>query len=695
MLKTLKSLILTLTLLLFPLFFLPFTQEFFTTNKLYLLLLADALLILISSFEMIFSKKLSFKLTKLDLLKIFFLAAVLLSTLIISPNKVQALLNPNFGFIMLLSIIIFISYLEKSQLNILKILSFSTVILSIITIAFYFQPFRNTPLPFELQFLKNRFYTPIGTQTDLAIFLGFMLLTQSIQVILLFKKFKKFSLTTNYYLLTTLLSLTPLVLTFSSLYSGGSETQMPFRYSWQSFAETLKNPFNAIFGIGIDNLPAAFTRVKDIGYNYSPLWQVRSFEVSRSAVLHIATESGLLGLSAIILILYRVILASRRRVQNLEMFQILPIIFIILMLIFSPPSLVVFFIFFLGLTTIMDNLSGGAILRDPASAQNFSGFFWFEHLWEKKSRQNLTNYSIAFLLIILTAALLFLLSHSYLAEFYFKQSVDALAKKNGKDLYENQRKSILANPFIERFHVNFSQTNLLLANALSADTLRVGQSTNALPEGGLMVTDIKIAQQIALIEANNAVNLNPQKASNWENLAVIARNLTSVFEDAQKKSIGAYEKAILLDPQNPQYRFSLGTLYYTAGDFTEAIRSFEHAVVLKTDWANAHYNLAWALYQNKDSEKAIKELEASISLLDKKKDKSDLAKAQKDLEMMKNKNIPVDSENGTTEDRSQITDYNSLSLPQPKPATPEPLLDIFEETSSGEILNIASPESEL
>ena len=210
-----------------------------------------------------------------------------------------------------------------------------------------------------------------------------------------------------------------------------------------------------------------------------------------------------------------------------------------------------------------------------------------------------------------------------------------------------------------------------------------------------MVTDIKIAQQIALIEANNAVNLNPQKASNWENLAVIARNLTSVFEDAQKKSIGAYEKAILLDPQNPQYRFSLGTLYYTAGDFTEAIRSFEHAVVLKTDWANAHYNLAWALYQNKDSEKAIKELEASISLLDKKKDKSDLAKAQKDLEMMKNKNIPVDSENGTTEDRSQITDYNSLSLPQPKPATPEPLLDIFEETSSGEILNIASPESEL
>src|SRR3989338_6438522 len=108
MLKTLKSLILTLTLLLFPLFFLPFTQEFFTTNKLYLLLLADALLILISSFEIIFSKKLSFKLTKLDLLKIFFLAAVLLSTLIISPNKVQALLNPNFGFIMLLSIIIFI-----------------------------------------------------------------------------------------------------------------------------------------------------------------------------------------------------------------------------------------------------------------------------------------------------------------------------------------------------------------------------------------------------------------------------------------------------------------------------------------------------------------------------------------------------------------------------------------------------------
>ena len=670
MFKTLKSIILGFTLFLFPLFFLPLTQEFFTTNKLYRLLLADVLLILLSAFESIFhppsSKPASFPNIQYPISNIFFLFAVLLSTLIISPNKIQALLNPNFGFVMLLSLAIYIYYLSKSSLNILKILSLSTLILAATTVVYYVNPFQNYPLPLELQFLKNRFFTPIGTQMDLAIFLGFMFLAQSIQITLYFSSKLLFNPLKSFkflYLPLTLLTLAALILCLSYLYTGAAEPMMPFKYSWTSFAETLKNPFNAIFGIGIDNLPAAFTRSKDIGYNHSSLWQVRSFDVSRSTILHIATESGLLGLSTIILILvwaFKKISYYKYPITNI--YYLFPLFYITVIIVFFPPSLIVFFIFFLGLVTVTSSSS-----KFHYAPLNSSKFLY---------------YPLTFFLILLTSASIFLLSQSFLAEYYFKLSVDALAQKNGKTLYDNQRKAILTNPFIERFHINFSQTNLLLFNSL---TLKNTQPSNQFN----LASD---SARIALLEAEIATRLNPQKATNWENMAVIARNLTDVFGDARKKSISAYEKAILLDPQNPQYRFSLGTLHYASADFSEAIRSFEHAVVLKSDWANAHYNLAWANYQKKDFEKAIKELQASISLLDKKKDQLDLEKAQKDLEMMKSSDkLPSNPLNSFNSDAQ-----SQLNLPTDKPATPEPRLDIFKNaTLEGQILNSASPESEI
>lgn len=637
--KKLQSIILTLTLFLFPLFFLPFTQEFFITAKLYLLGFSVLILLFLTGLEIAFSGKFAVKLTGFDLLKILLPATALLSIVIISPNKIQAILNPNYGFIALLSLIIFTFYLQKSPLNIIKILSVSGLVLSTVTIIFFVQPFNNRYLPLEFQFLRNRYFTPLGTQNDLALLLGFILIVEIVQIIYIFRSAKKSLATIFYYLLTALFTLSALVLTLYSLSTGGAEPVMPFRYSWYSFAETLKNPFNALFGIGIDNLSAAFTRVKDIAYNHSGFWQIRSFDTGRSALLHIASESGLLGLTAIGLIFYRIFKIKKLH-RNL---LLLPLIYITSAVLFSPPTLVLFFIFFLGLISLSDEIDN-------------------KNIFTLFGRNKTLPYLLAYLLIILVCFSGFFLYRSYLAEYYFKRSVNALAGKNGKELYDNQRKAILTNPFIERFHINFSQTNLLLAVALEK---------NGAKKTGREKDDILEAQKNALIHANLTVRLNPQKASNWENFAIISRNLTSVFKDAQKNSIKAYEKAILLDPQNPQYRFSLGSLYYASGDFTEAVRSFEQAVVLKSDWANAHYNLAWALYQKKDYEKAIKELEAAISLIDPKKDKLDLEKAQRDLKQLKEKQSPQPE----TPEQNFLKQTGTLSLPSDKPATPESNLD--------------------
>ena len=54
-----------------------------------------------------------------------------------------------------------------------------SIILSLITIIFFFQPFKNISLPQNLIFLKNPGFTPLGNQLDLAIFLGFFVYIQN------------------------------------------------------------------------------------------------------------------------------------------------------------------------------------------------------------------------------------------------------------------------------------------------------------------------------------------------------------------------------------------------------------------------------------------------------------------------------------------------------------------------------------
>ena len=69
---------------------------------------------------------------------------------------------------------------------------------------------------------------------------------------------------------------------------------------------------------------------------------------------------------------------------------------------------------------------------------------------------------------------------------------------------------------------------------------------------------ISQAIQAAIEEAKATVTLNPQKAVNWENLASIYRNIINVAQGADSWTVSAYQRAIILGPQNPTYRVSLG-----------------------------------------------------------------------------------------------------------------------------------------
>ena len=635
-----KNFIIIALVFLFSLFFLPTTQEFFISSKLYLLLLAGILLLVTSAIELISKKKIVWQKKPFDTLVILLVLTTAVSTIITSTNKIQALLNPNFGLIMIVGLTIFYFYFSRKKTT--QVLRFtfylSSLILSLITIIFFFFLFKSVNLPIGLQFLKNPVFSTMGSLLDLAIFLGFLVVFMATD---LFSSKKK----ALFDFVVLGLGMVGLFLTIINLFKPANQLLLPpYKLSWFASVEILKNPLTALFGIGVDNFSVIFSQVKDVAYNLSNLWQVNSFTISRSALLHVFTETGIFGLIAILLLLINLFREAFKKPK-----QILPIaIYLLVILFFFPPSLPVFFLLFF-VTGLVAQLND-----EPTQTFDLSKL--------------VPVYIGLIAFIFLTVGLLgYFLGRAYLSEVYFKKSLDGYIKNSAREVYENQRQAIILNPYIERFRISFSQANLLIASNLATKGDKLTDQDRS---------NIAQAIQAAIAEAKNVVNLNPLKNSNWENLAMIYRNIVNVAQGADVWTISSYLRAIQTDPQNPTYRLNLGGVYYTLNNFDEATRMFEQAASLKPNWANAYYNLAWSSFKKEDYQRAVNAMENAISLIDSKTSKADYDKAVKDLAEFKAK-LPTNTKETTN---SGTKTQEQLVLPTPA-VTLEPKIKLPQEAS--------------
>lgn len=642
-----KYFILYTLVFLFPFFFLNLTQEYFVTGKLYLLAFSALLLLLLSTFQFLITKKIIWKKQFFDNLILLFLSTITISVVFSSPNKVQALLNPSFGLMMIVSLVILYFNLSRNNETMKQwnnVIIFSSLFLSIITIIFFFQPFKNVSIPSFFAFLKNPGFTPLGSQLDLAVILGFFVI---FQLFLLLPK-QSSNQTTKQLILSSSLLIFNLLALFLTVYKliPTSSNQLPlvlppFRLSWYAALEVLKTPQTALIGAGLDNFSSVFTRVKDLAYNQSPLWQINAFNVSRSAVLQILTETGILGLLSFGLLVISFFKSTMKQWNNETMKPLIGLfIYLLICLFVLPPSLTVWFLFFISISQLTR----------------------FYHLKSNVSDKthDLSDLPPVYLgIVIVSLAFVitsgYFLGRSYASEYYFKRSIEGADKKNLKEVYDSQRQAITLNPFIEKFRTNFSQVNLIIAN-------------NILQKKDKEITDqdkqtITQAIQAGIAEAKAVVSLNPQKADGWLNLALIYNNIINVTQDADAWTISAYQRAIMLDPQNPIYRINIGGVFYSLTKYEEASNFFGQAVSLKPNWPNAYYNYAWASFQKEDYPQAVSAMENALNLIDPKQNKEDYEKAKKDLEEFKKK-LPEEKE----ATQSGETKPGTLNLPSP-PAT--------------------------
>ena len=613
-------------ILLFPLFFLNITSDILTTNKLYFISLTALILLLTSVITITLSRKINWKKNHLDLPIILFLFGIIISIVVSSSNKIGAITNPYFGLLSILSLIIYYFYLSRETHTnkeiVIRIFAITGSIISIISFVIFLKLFKiNVLLGF-----------PIGSNLDLVIFLGFSSIAQFFLVF--------FNKKESGYIFAV-----PFIITlvgFATSIYGLTKSNIvftPFDISWLATIEILKSVRTALFGVGIGNFSTIFTQVKNISFNQTSLWQLNGFNQSHSTILHITTEIGLLGFfsfATICLVFLKIIFRHSNKLF------ICLFLYLLISLFIFPPSLVMFFLFFTTLALIESN--------------------------HKLTVVDLSEIPIVYLGIIIFSLMIigvsgYFLGRAYLAEIYFKKSLISLDKNDGRNAYESLRQAIILNPFDERYLINYSQMNFSIANGLASK-----------PKDQQTKNDQQIisqAIQMTIAYAKSVSQLNPKRADFWANLGLIYRNIIPIAQGADSWAIASYQRSVILDPNNPVFRLNLGGIYYSIKNYDEAMRFFEQAIALKSDWPNAQYNFAWANYQKGNYSQAILAMKNVLNLVNEKNNPADYKKVQQDLEEFKKK-FP---------EEKTITNGGVIPLPSPPSTQISSKLELPKEAS--------------
>src|SRR5580704_2638576 len=101
-----------------------------------------------------------------------------------------------------------------------------------------------------------------------------------------------------------------------------------------------------------------------------------------------------------------------------------------------------------------------------------------------------------------------------------------------------------------------------------------------------------------------------------KNLAIVFNNRANAWYRKQHydKAMTDYDRAVLLDPQNPHAYVGRGNVYDDLGDRDHAIADYDRAIELDPDNANVFYNRGLTYRRKGDNDRALADLNQSIRL---------------------------------------------------------------------------------
>ncbi len=653
----------------FPLFFFPFLPEAVFGAKQFFLILTVLGLFVWGAVRLLTKNKLVYKSDFLDVWPILFLLINIVSWFFLpSGAKVSSLAYPlGLGTILVL-VLWYLAWgqtkLKEHKSKVFQALFLSALLISIVSVVLFILPdaLSDNPLVIRLH--------QLGLASSL-LRLQMLLVTGVLLAVEIVRDLNEKETLTRWWLgAAAVFVLVGLVV---NSYQLVQEKPMFLDWfsSWATAVETFKR--HPLRGVGPGNYGVAFTLFRPREFNQGEFWSLR-FGSAHSWFLHVWTELGLLGLAALILLAYFSIKAARQQ-DDKRLFWFLLTIWLLLIL--FPGNLLLLFLLFLAI----------ALVRNKVKTHQLA-------LSIGRENRNIASVLASILLsglVIIAGYFLYLVVK---AEHSFYKAVRAASENRGGDSYQLQSKAIMTNRFISNYRVSFAQTNLAIANNIIQQSQEEGRELTEEERE-------QISQLIdqAVNEAKAAVALEPQRASNWENLAQIYNQLVNLVEGAEEWTLSTYQQAVSLDSLNPRLRVSYGGFLFALGRFEEAARQFEIAVNLKPDYANAWYNWAHASKQQGKLEVAIARLEQAANLID--RDLPDYERVQEELAQWREELGEQEIEEPAAEESGELTRPEPLPegpIDQPieLPEEAAPPLDEEAEEEEGveeEIEEAAEPET--
>lgn len=548
-------------LFLFPIFFLPVFTNQFETAKLLLLLIAVTLLSLIKIFKYLSEGGFEFKTSKFDIYVILLTSIYILSTIFISPNKIDALLiHGTTSFIILGSIVyFFVNQLNENEKETSRnILTASAVTVSIIQIT-----------------------SSLGLITKDFNLFGNLLSSASFLILIIPISIYKALFDKNIYHkvifgLSVIVMAAGLTLNIYAILPGKiTSLNIPsLKTSWSIAIDSIKT--NPLLGFGPSNYQEAYNKLRPLSANADKNWNIK-YIVSTNSLFTILTEIGVIGLLVFIMLFTKSLTTSNKESAYYSLFAIA--IFLILV----PVPSVIFPLIF-----VMFSLNNSTHI----------GFGRFS------SKLPLIFLTLPFIGIIITTV--YFSYKGFVAEYTFSNAVKAVSANDALDVYNNLNKAIKINPYVDKYHLAAADINIIISSNLA-------KKENLSDEDKKTISELI---QQAITEGKASVAVNQKKSSNWEALGDIYSKISGFAKDANGFAAESYNQAIFLEPINPITRIKLGGIYYAESKYTEAIKIFELAVLAKPDFANSHYNLAMAYKGNKEFDKAKEQIQIVLKLVD-------------------------------------------------------------------------------
>ncbi len=208
--------------------------------------------------------------------------------------------------------------------------------------------------------------------------------------------------------------------------------------------------------------------------------------------------------------------------------------------------------------------------------------------------ENTPQYKLAFSFSVIVVMAAIVMVGILGARFYFADRIfnSALASQDYATAESKLQKALSLHGSSDIYHTAMARVYLVQASKLAQANKPDVQA----------VTDF-LAR--AVNEAKTATDISPNTVAIWENLATMYDNAAALVPEAMDWSVKSLNRANELEPTNPVAVWRLGNSYMLQNNFFKAIEYYQKSINLKKDYVAAYVSLTAAYESNKELDKAI------------------------------------------------------------------------------------------